>query len=116
MRVYVATTPQKIKELLSKSVSFDEYLTPQQFEFDVQVGEEEQEHLVSQLAADEAIALNGGKTGYVLAVDLNDDQLGQDVFSVDFAQIASILQSVDGEELNWFSAEEVEHYIDGWLI
>ena len=115
MRVYVATTPQKIKELLSKSLSFDEYLTPQQFEFDSQVGEEEQEHLVSQLAADDAIALNNGRTGYVLAVDLTDAQLGEEVFTIDFSQVASVLQSADGEDLNWFSAEEIEHHIDSWL-
>jgi hypothetical protein len=63
MRVYVATTPEAVKELLVGSATFDEYLTPEQFEFDAEVVEEEREHLISLLAADDSLELNQGKFG-----------------------------------------------------
>ena len=65
MRVYVATTPEAIKELMHATVTFEDYLTPEQFEFDAGVDEEEREHLVSLLAADDAIELMLSDTVYV---------------------------------------------------
>ena len=47
MRVYVATTPDEIRRLIAGEVTFEEYLTPEQFEFDSKVDEEEREHLIS---------------------------------------------------------------------
>ena len=115
MRVYVATTPTQIKQLLDASVTFEDYLTPAQFQFDMEVGEEEREHLVSLLAADDAIELNEGRTGFVLAADLNDEQLNGESITLKFSQIAALLQSDDGEELTWYSPEEIRFLIGGWL-
>jgi hypothetical protein len=115
MRVYVAATPEAVKSLLSGEVTFDEYLTPDQFEFDQGVDEEEREHLVSLLAADDALELTGGKIGLVLAADLADEQLNGAAITLKFNQIASLLISKDGEELSWFAPEEIEHQIDEWL-
>lgn len=115
MRVYVATTPLIIRELLQTNVTFDEYLAPEQFEFDAQVGDEEREHLISLLAADDAIALNQGRVGYVLALDLNEAQLDGGAIKVDFNQVAAVLQSEDGEELTWYAPEEVKFLIDSWI-
>jgi hypothetical protein len=115
MRVYVATTPELIKQLLAGDVTFEDYLTPEQFEFDAGVDEEEREHLVSLLAADDSIELNQGRAGFVLAADLNDDQLNGEPITLNFQQIAALLYSVDGEELSWFAPEEIEHQIGGLI-
>jgi hypothetical protein len=115
MRVYVATTPELINTLLTQAVTFDEYLTPEQFEFDAGVDEEEREHLVSQLAADDSLELNQGKAGFVIAADLKEDQLNGESISVTFNQVAALLYSEDGEELSWFAPEEIKHQIASWL-
>jgi hypothetical protein len=111
MRVYVATTPDGIKELLTGSATFEDYLTPAQFEFDANVDEEEQEHLISLLAADDSLELNHGKFGLVIAADLNDEQLNGEAIELKFNQVASLLHSTDGEELSWFAPEEIAHKI-----
>lgn len=115
MRVYVATTPELINTLLTQAVTFDEYLTPEQFEFDAGIDEEEREHLVSQLAADDSLELNQGKAGFVIAVDLKDDQINGESISIAFNQVAALLYSEDGEELSWFAPEEIKHQIASWL-
>ena len=112
MRVYVATTPEQINELLKVAVTFEDYLTPEQFEFDSGVDEEEREHLVSLLAADDAIELNKGKTGFVIAADLSEEQLNGEAVTLNFKQVAALLVSEDGEELSWFAPEEISHQID----
>ena len=115
MRVYVATTPEQIAELLQAAVTFEDYLTPDQFEFDGGVDEEEREHLVSLLAADDAIELNQGKTGFVIAADLKDNQLNGESITLNFSQVAALLYSEDGEDLSWFAPEEIKHQIVSWI-
>ena len=51
MRVYVATTPEQIRELLQAAVIFEDYLTPDQFEFDGGVDEVVADLLDDRLAA-----------------------------------------------------------------
>ena len=114
MRVYVASTPEQIRELLQATVTFEEYLTPYQFEFDGGVDEEEREHLVSLLAADDAIELNQGKAGFVIAADLSEEQLNGEAITLNFKQVAALLISEDGEELSWFAPEEISHQIDSY--
>jgi hypothetical protein len=115
MRVYVATTPEAIKQLLSGSATFEEYLTPGQFDFDSGVSEEEQEHLISLLAAEDSLELNQGKFGLVIAADLNDEQLNGESINLGFNQVAALLHSLDGEELSWFAPDEIAHQIDGLI-
>lgn len=113
MRAYLATTPKQIDELLSSgSAIFTEYLTPEQFEFPAEVGEEEQENLVAQLAADDSDELNGGKGRFVLAVDLVEKQLEAEKLEIDFKQVAALLV---GEELSWFSPEEIIFELKNWI-
>lgn len=111
MRVYVATTPDQIKALLAGSVTFDDYLTPEQFEFDAGVDEEEREHLISLLAAEDSLELNQGKVGLVIAADLEDEQINGEAITLNFKQVAALLQSEDGEELSWFAPEEIAHQV-----
>jgi hypothetical protein len=113
MRAYVAATPEIIENLLSGPVTFEDYLTPEQFQFDSGVDEEEQEHLISLLAAEDSIELNQGKTGLVLAVDLNESQLNGESVTLTFNQVAALLLSEDGEELSWFAPEEIKHQLGG---
>ena len=115
MRVYVATTPDEIRKLIAGEVTIEEYLTPEQFEFDSKVDEEEREHLISLLAAEDSLDLNQGKAGYVIAVDLSEAQLNGESITVGMNQVAALLYSVDGEELSWYAADEIKHHIDGWL-
>ena len=116
MRVYLATTAKKIKQLIeSNSADFEDYLTPEQFEFDAEVDEEAQEHLISLLAAEDSLELNDGKVGLVLAADLNDDQLDADLINLNLKQVAALLVSEDGEELSWFAPDEISHQLNSWL-
>lgn len=115
MRVYVATTPDEIKKLIAGEVTFDEYLTPAQFKFDSGVDEEEQEHLISLLAAEDSLELNQGKAGFVIAVDLSEAQLNGESITIGMHQVAALLHSDDGEELSWYAVDEIKHHIDGWL-
>ena len=115
MRVYVATTPEVINNLLAEATTFEDYLTPEQFEFDAGVDEEEREHLISLLAAEDSLELNHGKAGFVIAADLNDEQLNGEPVTLNFKQVAALLYSEDGEELSWYAPEEIQHQINGWL-
>jgi len=115
MRVYVAVTALQVQQLLAGPIVVNEYLTPAQFEFDAQVDDEEQEHLVSLLAAEDAIELNSNRFGLVIAADLNDYQLTQDAIQLEFSQVASLLYSDDAETLSWFAPEEIQYQIEAWL-
>ncbi len=115
MRVYVATTPEEIKKLLVEATKFEDYLTPEQFEFDAGVDEEEREHLISLLAAEDSLELNQGKAGFVIAADLADDQLNGEPVTLQFKQVAALLYSEDGEELSWYAPEEIQYQISSWF-
>lgn len=112
MRAYLATTPNQISRLLDNGREiFEEYLTPGQFDFPIESSEEEQENLVAQLASDDSDDLNGGKGRYVLAVELLDDQLGDDKLEIRFDQVEALFV---GEDLSWFAPEEIEFEISNW--
>lgn len=112
MRAYLATTPKQIEDLLnSGTATFHEYLTPDQFEFPEQVGEEEREDLIAQLAAEDSKDLNSGKASFVLAADLNDSQLEAEKLVLEFGQVAALLV---GQELAWFAPEEIKFEIENW--
>ena len=113
MRAYLATTPKEIRELLSVgSAVFSEYLTPDQFEFSVEVGDEEREDLIAQLASDDSEELNSGKSSFVLAVDLDDSQLDAEKLEITFNQVAALMV---GKELSWFAPEEIAFELDNWI-
>ena len=115
MRVYVASDLANIKELLKNGqATFVEYLTPEQFEFDAEVDVESREHLVSQLAAEDSLELNSGRIGLVIAADLDEGQLVSEALTIKLNQVAAVLTSKDGEELSWFSQDEIEYQIADW--
>ena len=115
MRVYIAATPKQVSSLLVAPIEINEYLTPEQFNFDSGIDPEEQEHLISQLAADDALELNDGKFGLVIAADLDDSQLESDSLTLKLEQVAALLYSNDGETLSWFAPEEIRYQIQEWL-
>lgn len=114
MRVYVAVSIDQLRQILTAPIAIDDYLTPAQFEFDAQVDQEQQEHLISLLAAEDSMELNSGKFGLVLAVELSEDQLDQETSIIDFSQVAALLHSDDAENLSWFAPEEITYQIEAW--
>ena len=109
MRVYIACEVPAIKELLALGqAKFQEYLTPDQFDFDSEVDQESREHLISQLAADDSLVLNSGRIGLVIAADLSEIQL------IDENLVAGVLASKDGEELSWFASDEIQFQLSEW--
>lgn len=113
VRAYFATTPKVISELITnKEAKFEEYLTPDQFEFGDSVDDEEREHLISQLAAEDSLELNEGKFGFVLAADLKDSQLNEAQLTLNLNQVAALLFSEDGEELSWYAPSEIAEQIE----
>ena len=115
MRVYLPATPEQIKYLLAAPIEVSDYLTPAQFNFDANIDIEEQEHLISLLAAEDSLELNQGKFGLVIAADFDDQQLGAERAKLDFKDIAAVLHSTDGEELSWFAPNEIQYQIGTWL-
>ena len=116
MRVYVATTPESLKTLLSSGVLVvDDYLTPDQFQFDSETDLESREHLISLLAAEDSLEMNLGRLGLVLAVDLDSEQLELEDIPIRINQLAAVLYTEDGEELSYFAPDELPHQISSWL-
>ena len=115
MRVYIAVTANQLEQLLSSHLKVDDYLAPAQFEFAADVDEEQQEHLISLLAAEDSLELNGGRYGLVLAADFSDTQLAQEEPILEFSQIAAALYTEDGEELSCYAPEEINFQIGSWV-
>lgn len=115
MRVYIACEVPAIKELLALGqAKFQEYLTPDQFDFDSEVDQESREHLISQLAADDSLVLNSGRIGLVIAADLSEIQLIDENLTLSMDQVAGVLASKDGEELSWFASDEIQFQLSEW--
>jgi hypothetical protein len=114
VRAYVAVNVVQLHQLLKEAISVAEYLTPAQFEFDAQVDEEEREHLVSLLAAEDSLETNGGGVGLVLAVDLEDSQLNAAELEISLKQVAALLHTDDGQTLSWFAPEEIQFQLGEW--
>ena len=130
MRAYVAITPSGLQSFLqSGSFHVAKALTIElgsslDFEADP-ASQEEQEFELSWQAATESRELQGSSAanGYVLAVDLQQEQLGQmqgnhvvllsDIF---WTQVQSLLLAEsEEEELSWFAAQEIPTYLPQWL-
>lgn len=86
------------------------------------IGEEEQEFILSMLAADESLELVESGQGYVLAVEVPDSlitEMGADSISIDtpiaLDWVACIfLVSPDEEDLTWFAIQEVSSMLPSW--
>ena len=125
MRSYVGVSVDELESLLaSTSISLPVLFAPTA-EFMAthsDLGEEEQEFILTMLAADESLELREEGQGYVLAVEVPDSQIaemGADSISIDapiaLEWIACIfLVSPDAEELTWFAIQEVASMLPSW--
>lgn len=125
MRSYVGVSFDELESLLaSTSISLPVLFAPTA-EFMAthsDLGEEEQEFILTMLAADESLELREEGQGFVLAVEVPDSQItemGADSISIDapiaLEWIACIfLVSPDGEELTWFAIQEVASMLPSW--
>jgi hypothetical protein len=125
MRSYVGVSVDELESLLaSTSISLPVLFAPTA-EFMAthsDLGEEEQEFILTMLAADESLELREEGQGYVLAVEVPDShiaEMGADSISIDapiaLEWIACIfLVSPDGEELTWFAIQEVASMLPSW--
>jgi hypothetical protein len=130
MRAYVPITPAGLQDFL-ESGSFhvaqglvSDSGSSLDFEADP-ASQEEREFELSWEAAQESREQQGSTSafGYVLAVDLQQEQLGQmhgnrvSVLSdILWSQVQSLLLAESEEqELSWFAAQEIPTYLPQWL-
>ena len=127
MRGYVALTPKELQDFIN-SGTFD---TPSAFvasidlEENLDVDQEELEFEMSWLAAQESRGKQDlpEARGFVLAVDLVNDQVGEKkenqvslLSPISWSQVESLLLSESDEpELSWFAAQEIPTYLPQWL-
>lgn len=128
MRAYLSVTPQELTEFLNKgTLNFPSAfaLTPTFLEQNDDEDEEELEFELSWLAAQESRSRQGSSEalGFVLAVDLNDDQLGEEadnqvklLSEISWRQVESaLIAESDETELTWFASQEIPTYLPRWL-
>ena len=58
--------------------------------------------------------MNNGRIGLVIAADLDQNQLTDDVLILKRGQVAAVLTTLDGEELSWFAQDELEFQLADW--
>ena len=131
MRGYLALTPDELAQLLGDGeISIDTAFVPTgQFRsMNPELGEEESEYILSLLAAEDSISYQGhsAKNSFVLAVDLEPSQLGQEsevevnlTSPIKFSQADCLFVGTaddnDGE-LTWYAAQEIEIQLPNWQV
>ena len=131
MRGYLALTPDELAQLLGDGeISIDTAFVPTgQFKsMNPELGEEESEYILSLLAAEDSISYQGdsAKNSFVLAVDLEPSQLGQEsevevnlTSPIKFSQadcfFVGTADDNDGE-LTWYAAQEIEIQLPNWQV
>jgi hypothetical protein len=129
MRAYVAITPSQLQGFFtSGSLQVAQALTVElgsslDFEADP-ANQEEQEFALSWEAASKSRELQGigPANGYVLAVDLQREQLGELdgnhvslLSDILWSQVQSLLLADSEEqELSWFAVQEIPTYLPQW--
>jgi hypothetical protein len=125
MRSYVGVTSQELESLMqSQQLAISTLYAPTS-EFMAthsELGEEEQEFILSMLAADESLELNNGGNGFVIAVEIPENKItasGAD--SIEISEPITLdwvacvfLVSPDGEDLTWFAIQEVSQHLPSW--
>ena len=125
MRSYVGITSQELESLMqSQQLAISTLYAPTS-EFMAthsELGEEEQEFILSMLAADESLELNNGGNGFVIAVEIPENKItasGAD--SIEISEPITLdwvacvfLVSPDGEDLTWFAIQEVSQHLPSW--
>lgn len=131
MRGYLALTPDELAQLISESeISIDTAFVPTaKFKsINPDLGEEESEYILSLLAAEDSISYQSenAKFSFVLAVDLEPSQIGQesevevDLNSpIKFSQADCLFvgdaKDEDGE-LTWYAAQEISVHLPSWQV
>jgi hypothetical protein len=131
MRGYLALTPDELAQLLGDcEISIDTAFVPtSQFKSsNPELGEEESEYILSLLAAEDSISYQGdsAKFSFVLAVDLEPTQLGEEsVVEVNLTSPIKFSQAdclfvgdakADDGELTWYAAQEIAIQLPNWLV
>jgi hypothetical protein len=130
VRAYVAITPAGLQNFLESGsfhVAHALVVVPGSsldFETDL-VSQEEREFELSWAAAEESRGLQGSNSawGFVLAIDLLPEQLGQIeddhlvlLSDILWNQVQSLLLAEsEEEELSWFAAQEISTYLPHWM-
>ena len=131
MRGYLALTPDELAQLLGDGeISIDTAFVPTgQFKSsNPELGEEESEYILSLLAAEDSISYQGdsAKFSFVLAVDLEASQIGQEsevevdlTSPIKFSQADCLFVGTaddnDGE-LTWYAAQEIANELPNWQV
>ena len=131
MRGYLALTPDELTQLLGDGeISIDTAFVPTgQFKSsNPELGEEESEYILSLLAAEDSISYQGdsAKFSFVLAVDLEASQIGQEsevevdlISPIAFSQADCLFVGAaddnDGE-LTWYAAQEIANELPNWQV
>jgi len=131
MRGYLALTPDELVQLLSDGeISIDTAFIPtSQFRsINPELGEEESEYILSLLAAEDSISYQGdsAKNSFVLAIDLEVSQIGQEsevevnlTSPIKFSQVDCLFvgdaKTEDGE-LTWYAAQEIATQLPNWQV
>jgi len=131
MRGYLALTPDELAQLLSDGeISIDTAFVPtSQFKIiNPELGEEESEYILSLLAAEDSISYqeDSAKFSFVLAVDLEESQVGQEsevevqlISPIKFSQADCLfVGSADDHdgELTWYAAQEIAIHLPNWQV
>ena len=131
MRGYLALTPDELAQLVGDGeISIDTAFVPTgQFKSsNPELGEEESEYILSLLAAEDSISYQGdsAKFSFVLAVDLEASQIGQEsevevnlTSPIRFNQADCLFVGAaddnDGE-LTWYAAQEIANELPNWQV
>lgn len=131
MRGYLALTPDELVQLLSDGeISIDTAFIPtSQFRsINPELGEEESEYILSLLAAEYSISYQGdsAKNSFVLAIDLEVSQIGQEsevevnlTSPIKFSQVDCLFvgdAKTDDGELTWYAAQEIATQLPNWQV
>jgi hypothetical protein len=131
MRGYLALTPDELAQLLDAGeISIDTaFVSTGQFKsINPELGEEESEYILSLLAAEDSISYQGhsAKFSFVLAVDLELSQIGQEsevevnlTSPIKFNQadclFVGAVDDNDGE-LTWYAVQEIAIELPNWRV
>jgi hypothetical protein len=131
MRGYLALTPDELAQLLKDGeISIDTAFVPTSHFKSVnpELGEEESEYILSLLAAEDSISYQEdyAKFSFVLAVDLEESQVGQESevevqlsSPIKFSQADCLFIGAaddhDGE-LTWYAAQEIAIHLPNWQV
>ncbi len=129
MRGYLALTPDELAQLLGEGeISVDTAFVPtNQFKsINPELGDEESEYILSLLAAEDSISYQGdsAKFSFVLAIDLEASQIGQEsevevnlLSPIKFGQVDCLFvgdADTDDGELTWYAAQEIAIQLPNW--